>query len=499
VRLLVLVAALLCLSMALAAVAGAQGRCGGGRRTSGGDRCFYISYSGGSDRNSGRSEGSPWRDAPGMQGFSGRYSHRAGDHFIFEGGVTWPNSEFPMVGSGWGSPGNDDYYGDSGWHTGRTFRRPVFSAGGQMITGNDALAGASQDIFLDLRNLDYIIVRGIRFTGWTASGLSNYGSCAGIDINNQGNGGDQHITVDGVAFSGISIDETSDEGAECAAVTGYTGPPYAGDSIVEHSTFRGGNTTLGIAIDCIGNVVGNRISGMTGNIYPCGHGVIADNRITDCGYPHFPAGASGVHSDAIQSNGADGAFYIHGNVIDGTGADNNGNECESMFLGNAGETDYVWNNVLYNLHGDSPALTQNTSVGDAAYFWNNTIVGGFGAQQNCLRQGHGDPATTVWQNNLCISWAGRSVSSGAPTSTDDHNVLLTPRRARADGLTAADGYTFPPGRIPASLLGSGADLASECSGHLASLCLNAGAGARGSAAARGGSGWNVGAYRSLYR
>jgi hypothetical protein len=48
---------------------------------------YYIDYSAGSDVNNGTSKTTPWQHAPGMTGFSGRYTHQAGDHFIFKGGV----------------------------------------------------------------------------------------------------------------------------------------------------------------------------------------------------------------------------------------------------------------------------------------------------------------------------------------------------------------------------------------------------------------------------
>ena len=59
-------------------------------------RTFYISYTNGSDSNNGTSTSTPWKRAPGMQGFAGSYTALAGDHFIFEGGDTWPASVFPF-------------------------------------------------------------------------------------------------------------------------------------------------------------------------------------------------------------------------------------------------------------------------------------------------------------------------------------------------------------------------------------------------------------------
>lgn len=55
----------------------------------------YIDFAAGSDGNNGTAKGTPWQYAPGMPGCSSNcaaYSHSAGDHFIFKGGVTWQNT-----------------------------------------------------------------------------------------------------------------------------------------------------------------------------------------------------------------------------------------------------------------------------------------------------------------------------------------------------------------------------------------------------------------------
>lgn len=85
---------------------------------------YYISYTNGSDSNSGASTSSPWKLAPGMPGFcSGvsapaagttnctNYSHVAGDQYIFEGGDTWPNSALPLVPTGAGNASTQFLWG----------------------------------------------------------------------------------------------------------------------------------------------------------------------------------------------------------------------------------------------------------------------------------------------------------------------------------------------------------------------------------------------------
>ena len=42
---------------------------------------------------------------------TGTYTHNAGDHIIFKGGVTWGHANFPWVIPNGGVAGNPDYYG----------------------------------------------------------------------------------------------------------------------------------------------------------------------------------------------------------------------------------------------------------------------------------------------------------------------------------------------------------------------------------------------------
>src|SRR3990170_3706182 len=99
-------------------------------------RTFYIDYAAGSDGNPGTSKTAPWKTAPGMAGFAGKYSHTAGNRFIFKGGVTWPTScfQWKIVGSGTASA--PDYYGsDPSWFNGASFKRPLFDFERRVIGG----------------------------------------------------------------------------------------------------------------------------------------------------------------------------------------------------------------------------------------------------------------------------------------------------------------------------------------------------------------------------
>ena len=454
-------------------------------------RSFYVDYAAGNDANTGTSQAASWKRAPGMRGFAGSYSRQAHDCFYFKGGTTWPNAVFPLTPTGGGDASANMYYGpDTGWYAGSSWSRPVFDA------GNAEINGGNPDTFFDLDGADYSTVDNIEFTGFKAVG-QGYGTCAMISLV-----GPTHVVIDNIYVHNFSIDGPSD--TNCMAVQAATYGSYGGSSVVRNSVFAGDGTSYGEAIRCVSNVKNTVIHDMVGMIFPCGQGEVSGNSLYNCGYPSFPAGASGVHGDAIQPTMGNGPLYIHDNVIHDTGSDSSGNECEAMLVGNANETDYVWNNVIYNVHGNSVALIQDGSAGVGAYIWNNTITGGQNGTAYCVRQGHsGTWPTVVIRNNHCITTAGRTddPSIGATTKTVDHNVTQTPAQATAQGYTPTATYAYSPTSASVATIATGADLAASCSGANAGLCASTTYGAQPSGLApharASGSAWDVGAYQRL--
>src|SRR5438477_7112233 len=106
-------------------------------------RTFYIDYASGSNGNSGASKSAPWKTHPYMQitaactgGSAPAYSHQAGDHFVFKGGVAWPAACFQMTIQAGGTSSAQDYYGvDQTWFTGASFTRPIFDLQQQVPAG----------------------------------------------------------------------------------------------------------------------------------------------------------------------------------------------------------------------------------------------------------------------------------------------------------------------------------------------------------------------------
>ncbi|HTW43619.1 MAG TPA: hypothetical protein VMD79_15035, partial [Solirubrobacteraceae bacterium] len=491
-------------------------------------RTFYISYEGGSESNGGESESSPWKRAPGMQGFEHAYTHHAGDHFIFKGGVTWPNKVFPLDPTGEGTSSSEDVYGaKETWYAGSSYSRPVFNAEDKEIGGHDG----DDNFFFDLsaggEHRNYITVEGIHFKGFNAENPSGgYGTCAAIYFYDG-----THDTVNNILFNespvgdfieewGSGANKTSEE-ARCAAVASDLESEYFGkdESTVENSTIEGlpaegdepgGNFFEGIrAVPILKN---NVIKGLTqGTFPPQGGGIIEGNRIEDCGYPAFPLKYKGnLHSNAIEFISAglsvdyEHPYYIYNNVIRGTGdsgSEGGTAECEADSM--EGGTYYFWNNVVTHTLGNPVLLGNAEGLGGPAkdadgFLWNNSFEGSGSGGGGCVRGDNSSEWKEIQlENNFCASTYSKFGESNisAKTLTEKDNLVVAPSELTSKHYgTAEAAFPFAPMSEEAPGAGRGEDLSSRCAGQMTSLCAGTTYGGEHEAPPARGLKWDVGAY-----
>jgi hypothetical protein len=495
-------------------------------------RTFYVSYEGGSESNSGESEAQAWQRAPGMQGFTHPYTHEAGDHFIFKGGVRWPHATLPLIATGSGTPGNEDYYGvNETWYAGSSYEAPVFDAEGRHIEVVPPGSSTRIDDMLFLNKRDYITVEGIHFENWNAKELpaGGYG-CDGISMNNEQEAGDEHVHLNRIGFTGWTSDWQTVEGKgyTCKVISTYTQKPA--DNSLTNSTIEGREgEAFGWEVSCMSRVEGNVIGRSTALVEPCpdkaGTAVIAGNTLFDCGYPKWPAGAQMViHGDVMQSlnSSLNETDYIYDNVVYGTGYTGEGvfggaagseGECESGLLGGeegAGKvTVYMWNNVYYDIGGNSPQVDRNAQ---GWFAWNNAFEGGEQGKQTCLNgpAHESRPSEVVWENNFCISaepgkeGVREELLAATGHTTVDHDLVFggvsqIAAHHYATVQEVAEGkapFVFAPTSPQASGVGRGANLDGLCSGELASLCEDTSYGGMRTPRRRAeGSPWDIGAYQ----
>jgi hypothetical protein len=419
----------------------------------------YIAANG-SDLNNGTSKSTPWAHLPGMVACTAScatYTPSPGDSLILRGGDTWTNSNFPIAWAWSGSNGKNIYIGvDTTWYSGPSWNRPIFSGGGAAI-------GTTYNMFIRALYTSYQTWDNIEMTGLFWNRTYSYAQLnCGVWAMGQG------ITISNWYVHGWAHSGAVGDSFTC--ILGDTNPPYMGNSIIENSIFQDsdGDTNSGMAMYAWPSAVSNVIHDMSNGLLPTGNGQIAYNAIYNIRQSFDPT----IHENAIETLIANGTFYIHDNLIHDAYA-------ECLVFGNPNETDYVWNNVVYEgSTGNCNAVNfpqtnwpSTSSPGIALYIWNNTIVPKSGVA--CFQT---DPQTPMWpnivmENNHCVTTS--ALYSNTPSATNltvDHNVLEAPAAASAQGYAASQTYAYSPTSMQGATVGAGANLASNCSGALSGLC-----------------------------
>ena len=419
---------------------------------------YYVSKSTGSDSNSGTSKGAAWAHLPGMASWTGSHTPVAGDTFILMGCDVWGSSDLPILWNWSGSSGNVITIGgeDHTWYNTTncpsTWNRPIFDAQKTVLSGYNFMFEASASNSTSYVTLDNVEMRGLEVTSsdagdfldafnqtnnWTLSNLyihawdSSADNCRIVQWQTGGN-----------VFTNSVIDGSDGTGAAATAscYAFYPTPPDIKNSVIHDVP----NGIVGYA----GGLAGGTTVTVNGNLI----------------YNINPSYEGESHINTMEWVGA-GTYYVANNVFH----DNGG---EQMFFCNAGEVDYFWNNLWYNMNGAPPEADGRDSP-CTAYFYNNTIVN---TQSSgvCIGLTGASSGVTVNVENLhCISPGGFGSWGGGTTS-----LWQTPAQADADNspnydqYTASETYAYSPVAGTNSTVGAGTNLTASCSGSLTSLCFD---------------------------
>jgi hypothetical protein len=464
-------------------------------------RTFYIDYAAGSNSNTG-TKASPWKTHPYMQagasctgtGSAPSYSHVAGDQFIFKGGVTWPLACFLMTISNGGTSGNPDYYGvDKTWYTGGSWMRPIFDmangtpTGGQ---GNILKIPAAWVVVDDIEMKRNLII------AYTAD-------CADATIDASGGGNvtiensyihDWTITAFG-ASSGTGSSTGHGTGSICQNATSNV------DAI--GNTMTDLSTTAAVPFGaCFRNlsITENNDCEHTGE-GEVGHGQVDGNVFAN------------INGVAVQIAEGNNQYINHTNIIEGSV--NGGSVYNNVLHDNAAGVSIlecnganIYNNVIWNNANDY-AISVDTNCAGAtsstvANVYNNTVE--CATNTACfgyIYRAGGTPGILNLRNNQWISNSPSVCYNNPPTCSNTTGGTQIPNTPMSTATAAAQGYSAGSNYAPTSSSGAtihaGANLTSQCTGALTSLCLDA-SGAPwkgGSYVSRptGSTAWDSGAYQ----
>ncbi|MGZ6472948.1 MAG: hypothetical protein ACXWRZ_17400 [Bdellovibrio sp.] len=416
---------------------------------------YYIDFSGGSDTNTGTSKTTPWKRHPYMNGFSGSYSHQAGDRFIFKGGVSWLSSVFPLAISSGGDSSASDYYGvDKSWYVGANWTRPIFDGGGTVNNFRNFVIISSSYVTLD--NFD------MKNYYWNAS-TGGYGTAYII----HGNYSYIHITNNYLHGWSHSADAADDLDLLLGNYPPDTGNIF--DSNIIDGEIAGADSGMAIH-NGAGIISNNIIRNMPNGILPCSERTeIVGNTLGP-----FNLSFDNRHENAIEPLGGQ-TTLIYNNVIHGARG-------VTVFVGQPSVKSYIFNNVIYD---DSPInpipilVDGRGSQTFQAFIFNNTLQHG-GANISYV----GLNFTIDARNNFLIDGG----IDGAATQIS--NLILTPTDATAAGYTVMN--LFSPINSAAPTVGAGSDLSAFCTADQAgpALCKDIHGHARPQ-----GSKWDIGAYQ----
>lgn len=408
---------------------------------------YYIDFSSGADSNNGTSKSTPFKRHPFMKGFSGRYTHAAGDRFIFKGGVVWPVTCFQMkISVGGASDSVRDYYGvDQSWYSGSTFSRPIFDFQSVLIGGWDAGAGLYiTGSNLTFENLELANHRSQE--GWGNVTVSLYGSASNVLFT-------YCLIRDWDLVRPISY-------GNAGGGIGFHGGGNGHNIVVDHCTFHQMNSSTinGVAVHHIPVMRFSEVY-RTANGY-VGGGTIHDNHIHDL----LPGTDPLMHQTAIKTFAVS---RIYNNVIynlDGRVAPI---ELSPGYASQSGD-EIVYNNVVYNCGVQTPVwikCDKDTYPNIGVKLFNNTLEHG---NAYCFTVGVGGAGINLGRlevrNNLFIT-GGPPMGYGNPSEgwanittppIISNNIQLTPAQAAAAGYTP--GNAFQPVSGLVATVNAGVDL-----------------------------------------
>ncbi|MHC1765077.1 MAG: DUF642 domain-containing protein [Verrucomicrobiia bacterium] len=397
---------------------------------------YYVDYSNGSDANSGTSMAAPWKRAPGMKGFAGRYSHIAGDRFIFKGGVTWPVACFQMkITAGGSSDTNRDYYGaDPAWYGGSAFSRPLFDFQHTLVgPGWTAAAGVL------VEGCNYITFENIELahhrTPAAVNGLVTWGT-ATICLNQCGD-----FTLSKCVIRDWDMKTPIPVGSSGGGGIIRVG---SGDrNVVTHCLFHQKNVAVktGTCIWNIGTVAYSEFHSTTTSVMSAS--LVHNNYIHHLTDPTDPA----AHTNVMLCNGG---LRAYNNLIHDIPRVAQVIFLNPGYYGTPGH-DWIYNNVIYNVAQPCIAIdTDGKNAQTAAsHIFNNTLVAPAGSG-NCIRVGYrnnGPFAFLETRNNHYITQTvpilkDNPAAGGAYVTTflDGPNLTQTPEQAAATGYVVANAY-----------------------------------------------------------
>lgn len=418
---------------------------------------YYVDWDTGSDANLGTSTTTPWKRAPGMNGFAATYHHVAGDQYMFKGGVRWPNSAFQLKITRGGAPGTPDVFGsDANWFTGPFWTPPIwdfenialgtgFNSGAGVLL--DAAGGAFGYVtfsFLDVqRHRGYLAPNDFGACTFTLSQAPHHVLWANCTIR------DWSIPTPAAGQDGTG------GGGICMVAGGGAGCRVTGCVLTQAGATNGCRS--GRALSLFGTIDNT-------TIYQTPNAFLGSGSIHDCDV-HDIVGATdpNAHENGIYTQAPSQIFNnrVYNIVSSGSAI-----YTSPSFSGGTG-FDSIYNNLVYNTGAQGPLQIDTDGATPqlcGSHVYNNTLVANGGYCIRVVARGTATLGLLDMVNNQLITSGGTAIcynNTGAGcanvgTVTNLTPLVQTPTVASAAGYTA--GNSYQPTLISSPTVGAGTDL-----------------------------------------
>lgn len=422
---------------------------------------YFIDYSATNDSANGTTMGTPWKRHPYMVGFSGSYSHAAGDRFIFKGGVTWPRSVFQMnITAGGSSDSVRDYYGvDAAWYTGGDFSKPVFDFEHTVISGF-----GTQTAGVLVNQVSYITFDSLVFTNHTApvnlldpASSKNYGS-GSLIVANVAN----YVTATNCSFRDwnlSAIPTSSPNNQDGGGGFEYVGAGGGAGMVATHCDFDCVNVTNMHTGDAMWNIglVEYCVISNTSSGYRNGLGTFRYNTISNGFEPTDP----NFHANAIQ---AEHGGEVYGNVIHDLHA-----RWSVIAIGNKTNlrtNSNIYNNVVWNAGGQNPITLGADGANTTYRVYNNTLVDIGPIRVVNSFSGSGVLGVLDARNNHFIT-SGTAINTGGMVTT----LITSSNLTQTAAVATSAGYTVASIYQPTSVLSPTVNTGTNVSAYFSTDCL----------------------------
>lgn len=448
---------------------------------------YYVDFISGADTNSGISKTSPWKYAPGMKSCASNctaFGLHPGDRVIFKGGVAWDINAFPLTVTSSGTSGNPIYFGvDQTWFAGSTWNRPVFN----LVNATWHVA----PIFANTAN--FVTFDNLEIKNEEVDNTDSFPPRSAITVN-----GGSNITIQNCYIHGWSIQQplSGSDNSPTGGIAFYNGSTAG---TVQNCVFDGSpESDSGVAIYGGAAIHGNVIENVPNGI------VITDSSADVSGNQIFSVPYS---VDPAENSSAIFAFSgssIHNNIVHDLVPGASAIHLEAG-SGETGNTQYVFNNLVWNVGDSAPIDTSSAFLGPVSqsnqFIYNNTLSGGATAGCVTVDPDFFVPTNLTVQNNHCISdtpatsawcWnqAAGNFDCGAVTNVIfGNNVLMTSSAAASAGYTLTS--SFQPSVSTSATVGAGLNLSASCATIGSLLCRDFLQVLRPS----GSSAWDAGAFQ----